>query len=66
MAERATKSAIKEGIMDKELQRWMGRIEVKLDTLTEKVNNHLKHHWVITVILLSSLIGVVIRLLSGG
>jgi hypothetical protein len=41
------------------------RIETKVDTLIKYFDNHIKHHWMLTIPLTLALIGVVIKLLIG-
>ena len=47
-----------------DFQRWMGRIEQKLDDLTKKVDNHLNHHFRFTLFLAGGFITVIIFLLE--
>jgi len=49
------------------LQR-LEKIETKLNTIDNKISNHLHHHWQFNLILLGGifgLIGVIIKLLLG-
>jgi len=39
--------------MDSEERQWMGKIEEKLDNLAESFKNHLHHHFIFGMTLLS-------------
>ena len=36
----------------------------KVDTLTKQFTNHLAHHWTVTIVLLTSLLGLVATVLT--
>jgi hypothetical protein len=35
------------------------RMDVKLDTLCKGFSNHLRHHWSITIVLLTAVLGLI-------
>jgi len=49
--------------MDAEERKWMGMIEEKLDTLADNFKNHLHHHFIFTMTLLSISGGLVVSLI---
>ena len=39
------------------------RVETKLDTLTEHFTNHIKHHWMVTIPLITIVGGLIVALI---